>query len=79
MGRQYLGAYASYEITPLLKWANFLVVNLADRSRYFSPTLTYSLKTNLDLTVGVQLFRGNNGSEYGRFNDVYYTQLQWFF
>jgi len=79
VGRRYLGTYASYEITPLLKWANYLVVNLADHSRYFSPSLTYSIKTNLDWSVGVQLFRGSNGSEYGRFNDVYYTQLQWFF
>ena len=79
VGRRYLGTYASYEITPLLKLANYLVVNLADHSRYFSPSLTYSIKTNFDWSVGVQLFRGSNGSEYGRFKDVYYTQLQWFF
>ena len=79
VGRRYLGLYAGYEITPLLKWNNYLVGNLADRSRYFSPTLTYSIKTNLDLTVGLQLFSGSNGSEYGRFNDVYYAQLHSFF
>ena len=55
------------------------MANVADHSRYFSSTLTYSLRTNLDLTVGVQLFAGSNVSEYGQFNDVYYTQLQWFF
>ena len=79
VGRRYLGAFAGYEITPLLKWANYLVVNLADRSTYFSPSLTYSVRTNLDLTLGVQWFRGNESSEYGRFNDVFYAQLQWFF
>ena len=79
VGRRYFGAYASYEITPLLKWVNYLVVNLADRSRYLAPSLTYSVRTNLDLTFGVQWFLGNVGSEYGRFNHVYYTQLQWFF
>ena len=79
VGRRYLGAYAGYELTPLVKWNNYLVVNLADGSRYFSPSLTYSLKTNLDLTFGVQLFRGSAGSEYGRFNDAYYAQVQWFF
>lgn len=79
LGRRYLGAYAGYEITPLLKWTNYLVVNLADRSRYFSPGLTYSLATNLDLTAGAQLFHGGAGSEYARFNDAYYVQVQWFF
>ena len=79
VGRGYLGAYAGYELTPLVKWNNYLVVNLADRSSYFSPSLTYALQTNLDLTFGVQLLRGSEGSEYGRFNDAYYAQLQWFF
>jgi hypothetical protein len=79
VGRRYFGAYAGYEITPLLKSANYLVVNLADRSRYFSPSLSYSLKTNVDLAVGVQLFRGSQGSEYARLNDVYYVQIQCFF
>lgn len=79
VGRRYFGGYLGYEITPLLKWNNYLVTNLFDHSRYFSPSLAYSIKSNLDWTIGVQLFRGSNGSEYGRFNDVYYTQLQWFF
>jgi hypothetical protein len=61
------------------KWNNYLVGNLADQGRYLSPSLVYSIKTNLDWTVGVQLSRGTDGSEYGRLNDVYYTQLQWFF
>lgn len=79
VGRRYVGLYASYEITPLLKWNNYFVTNLADHSRYFSPSLTYSVKTNVDLTAGVQFYSGSNGSEYGQFSDVYYTQLQWFF
>lgn len=59
--------------------ASVLVVNFADRRNYFSPSITYALQTNLDLTFGVQLLRGSGGSEYGRFNDAYYAQLQWFF
>ena len=79
LARRYVGAYAGYEITPLIKWNNYLVTNLFDHSRYFLTSLIYSIKTNLDWAVGVQFFRGGNGSEYGRFNDVYFTQLQWFF
>ena len=79
VGRRYFGGYVGYEITPLVKSANYVVVNLADHSSFFSPTLTFSLRTNLDFTLGVQLFSGAAGSEYGVLNDVYYAQLQWFF
>lgn len=79
VGRQYFGGYAGYEITPLVKSANYFIVNLADRSRFFSPVLVFSVEANLDLSVGVQFFGGSQGSEYARLNDVYYAQLQWFF
>lgn len=79
VGRRYFGGYLAYEITPLLKWANYLVVNLGDGSRFFSPALTLSLRPNVDLTAGAQLFAGSTGSEYARLHDVYYAQLQWFF
>ncbi|WP_286758461.1 hypothetical protein [Ralstonia sp. RL] len=79
VGQRYAGVFASYEITPLLKTTNYLVANLQDGSRYFSPTLTYSLRTNIDWTIGVQSFSGSATSEYGHFNNVYYTQVQWFF
>ena len=79
VGRRYLGAYAGYEITPLLKWVNYLVLNLDDRSRFYSPALVYSLRANIDVTAGAQLFGGSAGSEYARLSDVYFAQLQWFF
>jgi hypothetical protein len=79
VGRRYFGGYAGYEITPLLKSTNYLVVNLADHSRFFSPALSFSLRTNLDLSVGVQFFGGSPGSEYERLEDLYYAQAQWFF
>lgn len=79
VGRRYVGAYAGYEITPLLKWNNYFVANLDDRSSYFAPSLVYSLRTNLDLTLGAQRFRGGEGSEFARLADAWYAQLQWFF
>lgn len=79
VGRRYFGGYAGYEITPLLKWVNYVVVNLADRSRFYSPALVYSLRPNVDVTVGAQLFSGSAGSEYARLNNLYFAQLQWFF
>jgi hypothetical protein len=79
VGRRYLGAYASYEITPLLKSLNYLVINLGDRSRFFSPAIALSLRPNLDLMLGAQLFGGDAGAEFKRLPDRYFAQLQWFF
>jgi hypothetical protein len=79
LARNYAGFYAGYEITPLLKWNNYLVLNLDDRSHYFSPSVAYSLTENLEWTVGLQQFGGAVRAEYGRMPDFYYTQLKWFF
>lgn len=79
VGQRYAGAYASYELTPLLKSMNYFVANLGDESTFFSPSLTYSLQGNVDLTLGVQWLQGRAGTEYGRLNDTYYAQFQWFF
>lgn len=79
VGRRYFGGYAGYEITPLVKWTNYVVLNLADRSRFYSPGLTFSLRTNVDFTLGAQFFGGSTGTEYARLHDLYYAQLQWFF
>lgn len=79
LARRYAGGYASYELTPLLKLANWLVANLDDNSLYFSPRLTWSVRTNLDLSLGAQLFDGRDRSELGSRHNLYFTQLQWFF
>jgi hypothetical protein len=79
LARRYLGLSASYDVTPLVKTRHDLVLNLDDSSRYWSPTLTWSLRTNLDATFGAQLFGGPAGSELGAFKKLLYVQLQWFF
>jgi hypothetical protein len=79
VARPYFGGYAGYEVTPLIKWTNYLVANLDDHSRYYSPAITYSLRTNLDWSVGIQLFGGKAASEYGNFKDTYYSYVQWYF
>jgi hypothetical protein len=78
-GRLYFGAYASHELTPLLKSANYFMVNLDDRSRFFSPTLTYSVRANLDLSLGAQWYGGAEDSEFGRQRPLVFAQMQYFF
>lgn len=79
LARRYAGVHAGYELSPLLKWTGELVLNLDDHSRYAGSSLSYSLRTNLDLKLGLQRFSGAAGSEYGRPPDLVYLQLQRFF
>ena len=79
-GRRYAGAYAGYELTPLWKVSLYAVRNLSDRSHYLSPSITCSLRSDLEWALGFQQFGGGRrDSEFGRVPDVLYSHLQWFF
>ena len=79
VGRRYAGLYARYEFTPLLKGEAWLASNLGDRSAYLSPRLTYSLRENLDIAIGAQLFAGRRATEFGERRNLGFAWLQWFF
>lgn len=79
VAKRYVGAHLRYDLTPLLRSDNHLILNLDDTSRFFAPSLVYSLANNWDVAVGVQSFSGAADSEYGRFHNVYYAYLQRFF
>ena len=79
LAQHYLGLHAGYEITPLLKLRTDIVLNLDDRSRFVAPSITYSIRTNLDGSFGVRWFSGSTGSEYARPPDAAYLSLQSFF
>lgn len=79
VARRYTGAHLKYEFTPLLRTENHFIANLDDGSIFFAPSMVYSLTADWEWVLGVQFFRGGSGSEYGRFHDLAYTSLQWFF
>lgn len=79
VAKHYLGGYISYEMTPLLKCEGYVAQNLDDGSRFLSPVIKYSLKTNLDWLIGAQFFMGGSSNEYGHIHNIYFTQIQWFF
>ncbi len=79
LARRYLGLRAGYEITPLLRLTTDVVVNLGDGSRFVAPGIKYSIRANLDGSLGVRWFSGRTGSEYARPPDAAYLSLQWFF
>lgn len=79
VAQRYAGLSTRYEVTPLLRWENWLVRNVDDRSWYVSPRLTWSVRQDFDLAAGVQLFGGNARSEFGVRHTVWFAYAQWFF
>jgi hypothetical protein len=79
LATRYAGLYASYEITPLLKWTTYAVLNTDDRSHAIDSRLVWSIAPATDLTFGVQHFTGTAGSEFAASPNAAQVQLQWFF
>lgn len=79
LATRYAGLYASYEITPLLKWVNYVVLNADDRSHAVDSRLVWSIDPAADVTFGVQRFTGAAGSEFATLPNAVQVQLQWFF
>jgi hypothetical protein len=79
LATRYLGLIASYEVTPLLKWTTYAILNADDRSRAIDSRLVWSAREDLELTIGVQRFGGRANSEYGTVPAAWQGQAQWFF
>jgi len=79
LATRYAGLYASYEITPLLKWVNYVVLNVDDHSHAIDSRLVWSAGPATDLTIGVQHFTGTVGREFAASHNAVQVQLQWFF
>ena len=90
LGRHYLGASATVEVTPLLILGPNLFVNLTDPSALAQLVMTYDWKQNLQVLVGLNVPIGSKGSEYGGIEaqqpGLYvsigaslFTQLAWYF
>jgi hypothetical protein len=53
------------DLTPLWRADLIVIVNPCDRSGYYGPSLRWSAITDLDLTMQVLLFSGDEGTEFG--------------
>jgi len=90
LGRNYLGASATVELTPLLLLIPAVFVNLDDPSALAQAVVQYGLAQNWDLLCALNLPIGPAGSEYGGIPtpvEGYYlstdpglfAQLAWYF
>jgi len=79
LAQRYLGLYLGYDITPLIKWKNYYINNLDDKSFFYAPEISYAITQNNELALGIQIYSGITGSEYGSFENMLYAQWQLFF
>ncbi len=65
LGRHYLGASVTFELTPLLTLTPNLFVNLEDPSALAQIVLSWDCREDFLLTGALNIPLGPNGSEYG--------------
>jgi len=65
--------------TPLLSTDLMAILNPLDGSFYVGPSASYSLVTNLDLTLTALLFQGNPGTEFGEMGTIWMGRLKYSF
>lgn len=79
LAKFYSAFSANKSITPLLVLNVYGLANLNDGSSLLGPALTYSLFTDLEITVSAYLTRGSQGSEYGLQQSSYFASAQFYF
>jgi len=68
-----------YELSGIIKLANYAFYDFEGKSVFLNPELRYNIFTNADITLGAQAFWGNADSEFGNYQHTYYAQLKYFF
>lgn len=79
MRRHVLGGGAEYELTGITKLANYLFYDFEGNSLFYNPEIKHNLLTNLDLSLGAQLFTGDDDSEFGNYHALVYAQAKAYF
>jgi hypothetical protein len=81
LAKRYLGGIVSKEITALATLELIAIRNLDDQSMFFYPSVDYAVPwfNDVYIKVGAQLFRGQSGTEYGFFNNLYLADLKYYF
>jgi len=67
----------SYDISPLVRAGVFAIYNPSDRSAVVFPSVTWSVVTDLDLSLFALFFPGDPGTEYGQGGTVVVARLKW--
>ncbi len=67
LGRTYLSGYTRVELHPLVNVSLTVINNLADPSGIVQPRVVWDALTNVQITLGGNIYYGTKDTEYGRF------------
>ncbi len=79
LAKHYLAALLSKSPMPLLQLNFYTILNLNDGSGLLGPAAVYSVAENLDFTLSVYYFMGDDQSELGRLGTSLFFMLQYYF
>ncbi len=79
LGKHYLSASATIELTPLWLLTTTLFANLDDDSNLLQIVSYHDLLQDLQLFVALNLPRGDASTEFDRVEESLFTQLAWYF
>jgi hypothetical protein len=79
VARDYLAATGSYMIHPLVNSSVSLTFNLNDGSRFVSGVVTYLAGEEISISLGAQLFGGNEFTEYWYYPHSVFLKADVFF
>jgi hypothetical protein len=74
-----LGLGATYDLTPLVKLQAYGIWDIEGEGLFVNPEIYYSARADLDIRAGVQLFTGEDGSDFDGVGNIYYVKVEWFF
>lgn len=74
-----LAGWIKYEPMPLLKLNLYGSYDFEGKSSFLNPHLQYDMTRNLELAAGIHRFWGDENSELGNFQTVYYAIAKWSF
>ncbi len=77
--RHISGIWINYKFTPLLMSDTFILYDWDGKSSVINPEINYNIKTNIDISIGTQLYFGGADSEFGRYKNMFYAKLKCFF
>ncbi|MGD8779466.1 MAG: hypothetical protein PVH88_10970 [Ignavibacteria bacterium] len=79
LGKDYLFAGNKYPVTELISWANYVLININDKSGMIYPWLEINLTNNTDLTLVGYIPFGKSQTEFGEFGEGGFARVRVYF
>jgi len=73
--RHFVSGGATYDVTPLVEADAYVVVDVVGGSVMVNPIVDYNAASNVDLSIGAQLFASRSGGEFDRVSNLFFAQI----